>query len=100
MGGEQRQRRVPAVLCCAAPSPRVPRGDRSVALSIELEVVRARAQRTAARGRRLAEKATLLRQGEARAAAEGDAASVARLRRDRAVVLTGLAAVLRRVRAR
>ena len=83
----------PAVIC----SSRVLR-ERRVALEVELEVVRDRAQSVAARGRRLSEKATLLRQGEARAAAEGDAAMLARLQRDRKVVLYGLSAVLRRVR--
>ena len=96
--GQRRTRATPAVLCSTSGSPGAPR-DRRVALSVELETVRSRAQSAAARGRRLSEKATLLRQGEARAAADGDAASVARLQRDRAVVLTGLAALLRRVRS-
>ena len=96
--GQRRTRATPAVLCSAPGSSGAPR-DRRVALSIELETVRSRAQSAAARGRRLSEKATLLRQGEARAASEGDAASVARLQRDRAVVLSGLAALLRRVRS-
>ena len=85
----------PAVLCIS----RVPR-ERRIALEVELEVVRDRAQSVAARGRRLSEKAMLLRQGEARAAAEGDAAMLARLQRDRKVVLYGLSAVLRRVRCK
>ena len=76
-------------------SSRVPR-ERRVALEIELEVVRERALSVAARGRRLSEKAALLRQGEARAA---DPATLARLQRDRKVVLHGLSAVLRRVRS-
>jgi hypothetical protein len=62
--------------------------------------VRERASATSARGRRLSEKATLLRAGAVRAAAEGDATAVALLQRDRRVVQRALTAVLRRVRAR
>jgi hypothetical protein len=60
--------------------------------------VRKRAADTASRGRRLAEKAVLLRDGAVTAASAGDAASAARLQRDRAVVQQALTAVLRRVR--
>ena len=97
LGGRGQQRRLAhasPLSPVALSSSRVPR-ERRVALEVELEVVRERAQSAAARGRRLSEKAALLRQGEARAA---DAATLARLQRDRKVVLHGLSAVLRRVR--
>lgn len=76
---------------CGQPS------SREVELAVELEVVRGRAQSAAARGRRLSESAQQLRMGAARAAAEGDAASVAQLERDRALVLNAIGSVLRRV---
>jgi hypothetical protein len=61
--------------------------------------VRERAAVVSARGRRLFEKAALLRQGAASAATAGDAAAVAALQRDRQLVQRALTAVLRRVRA-